>query len=704
MKRLIFILFLVPFLSAFPQKKNLTLQQGLFFGTPRLTKQIPQFVKWNESGAVLVEGRKYYLADNQFGVNDYFDYGELTSELPSEYKSAQIATTGKDLFHYVLKIRGDLYYFSAEDNIYKRLTALKGEEHNPEFSPDYSKVAFTNNHNLYVVDVASGLLQQVTSDGSETIKNGYASWVYYEEILGRSSHYRSFYWSNDSKKIAFLRFDDSSVPKFPLFNAEGVHGKLEWEYYPKAGDPDPKVWLEVADVETGSISVIDSSLNSEKYIAWIFWTPNNNLFYETINREQDSLRFYIYDFKKGEKKIVYTEHQSSWVEFIEDVRFTKNGFYFISNYEGIGKVYYYNYDGERISKFGNKKINLTKIKRVTDDGTLFCEGFPLGSVNNYLYKIDGNKIEKITKREGYHSTHVSPNGNFVLDYFSNLETPQKLIAIDLTSGKDSVLFDSKTEAFDNYYHDAKLFYYQTRDGLKLPAIKFLPPDFDKTKKYPVLFSIYGGPGYALVKNRFPFWLKPFYYAQQGMIVIIADNRAAGHYGKKVISQIHRKLGKYDVDDFIDLAEHLKKEPYVDSTRIGITGGSYGGYVTLLALTRGSNTFTHGLAEFAVTDWHLYDNVYTERYMDKPSENPDGYEYGSVLTYANRLKGKLMITAGNMDDNVHYQNTLQLVDKFENLGKKFEMKIYTNERHGYRGKWFYAEKENLDFWMRNFNLK
>ncbi len=705
MKRLFITLFLATLTFTNAQKKQLTFEQTFMFSEPRLTKPLPQFVKWTEAGAILRKGDKYLLADYDFGVNDYFNYSDLISDLPSEFLTAKKAATGEDLFHYVYESQGDLFYFSAEENEYKRLTALNGDEKNPRFSPDYSKVAFTNSHNLYVVDVKSGLLRQLTSDGGDAIKNGYASWVYYEEILGRSSRYRAFYWSRDSKKIAFLRFDDTPVPRFPLFSADGVHGKLEWEYYPKAGDPDPRVKLGVADVESGEITWVDSATNSEKYIAWIFWTPDNKLFYETVNREQDSLKFFIYDFKTATRKVVYSEHQTSWVEFIEDVRFSDDGFYFISDFEGVGKIYYYDYNGNQKAEYGNDGINLTKLRGSDEDGNFFCEGFPLGSIDNYLYLVNQSEVRNLTPQSGYHSVNVSPDGKFFLDNFSDLQTPRKLIMKNLETGKDSVLFDAKTKAFDEYELARVVpFYIKNRDGLSLPAIKFLPPDFDETKKYPVLFFIYGGPGTPIVKNRFPRWFQLYYYAQLGVIAVTVDNRGAGHYGKKTIAQMHRNLGGYDLDDFIDAAEYMKTLPYVDTTRVGITGGSYGGYITALALTRGADTFTHGLAEFAVTDWRLYDNVYTERYMDKPSENPEGYAYGSVMSYADRLKGKLRITAGNMDDNVHYQNTLQLIDKFENLGKDFELMIYTNERHGYRGKWLHAAKSNLDFWIRNFNLR
>ncbi len=714
-KKIAVITLLISTALAFGQQKKLLYDQVFRFAPPQLVKSIPNVVKWLDDENYLISERKdgetiYSKINVATGAKEiFFNYAEVKEGLPAEFQGYLPSVKSDDFLHYIFEKDSDLYYFSVEDNIFKRLTATKDEEKNPTFSPDYKYIAYTLDNNLYICELESGLNIQLTNDGSDVIKNGYASWVYYEEILGRASHYRAFYWSPDSKKIAFLKFDDSPVPKFPLYNANGVHGTLEWQHYPYAGDENPVVKLGIIDISSNQTTWIDSTVNKDNYLAWVFWTKSGkSLFYEEVNRGQDSLKFHLVDIATLSNKIVYSESQKSWVDFKENVKFSEDekSFFFVSDFQGTGRVYQYSVQGNRIRSYGNNKINITKFLRRDGKGNIFASGFPLGSTDNYIYRFDsGGRQRLITKDSGYYSGVVSPDGKYILVNYSNITTPNQLRLINTKKRTTTLLYDSKSNEFANYQlGKTELFYIPNRDGLKLPAKWILPPGFDKTKKYPVLFSVYGGPGTPIVKNRFPRWLKDYYYAQLGMIVINVDNRGAGHYGKKVLAEMHRNLGKYDLDDFIDAAKWIRKQPFVDTTRIGITGGSYGGYITLLALTRGADVFTHGLAEFSVTSWRLYDNIYTERYMDKPDENPDGYDYGSVMKYADNLKGTLRLTAGTMDDNVHYQNTLQLVDKFENLGKHFELLVYPNERHGYRSiKWFHAVKENLDFWKTNFNL-
>jgi len=246
-----------------------------------------------------------------------------------------------------------------------------------------------------------------------------------------------------------------------------------------------------------------------------------------------------------------------------------------------------------------------------------------------------------------------------------------------------------------------LFRIPTSDGYDLPASWILPPDFDDNKKYPVIISIYGGPESQGVANRFPRGLGSYYLAQNGIIVISVDHRGSGHFGKAGSSQMHRNLGKWEMNDYIEAVKWLKSKSFIDGNKIGITGGSYGGYVTCMALTYGADYFNFGVADYSVTDWHLYDDVYTERYMDTPDQNPEGYEFGSVLSHASDYKGKLLITHGTIDDNVHMQNSIQLIDLFEDLGKDFEMMLYPGERHGWRGpKEDHLSKLTVKFWFNN----
>jgi len=266
-----------------------------------------------------------------------------------------------------------------------------------------------------------------------------------------------------------------------------------------------------------------------------------------------------------------------------------------------------------------------------------------------------------------------------------------------------LIADRKTKLFDEYnLGKTELLLVPTEDGYELPAVWVLPPDFDKTKKYPVIFSVYGGPGYQDVRNNFSAYLNRFFIAQNGIIYFSVDHRGSAHFGKKGEALMHRNLGKWEMHDYIEAVKWLKQQPFVDTTKIGITGGSYGGYVTCMALTYGADYFNYGVAEYSVTDWKLYDDIYTERYMDTPEENPEGYEFGSAITHADKYKGKLLVTHGTMDNNVHMQNTLQLVNKFIDLDKDFEMMLYPGEKHGVRfPKWIHSQRNKWNFWFRNF---
>ena len=345
------------------------------------------------------------------------------------------------------------------------------------------------------------------------------------------------------------------------------------------------------------------------------------------------------------------------------------------------------------------------VSRVDEKNkTVYFMGLKENSTETHLYRVglNGKRLKRLTKIAGSHRCMVSPGGDYFIDTYSNIHQPTK---IDLCSSDGKIirnLGDQKLEIMDEYdLGRVELFTIPSGDGYDLPAIWVLPPDFDESKKYPVIFQIYGGPASGMVSNSFG-RMSSHYYAQHGIITISVDHRGSGHFGKKGVALMHRNLGKWEMNDLIAAVKWLRTKPYIDPERVGITGGSYGGYTTCMALTYGADYFTHGVAQYSVTDWRLYDTVYTERYMDTPEENPGGYEFGSVLTHADKYKGRLLITHGTMDDNVHMQNTIQLIDKLENLNKDFELMLYPNARHGVGyPKRTHATRENVQFWFNHF---
>ena len=701
--------------TTYAQNNKLTFKQVYEFGEPRILQRLPILNGWIDDEHYLQMKREenssfLMKVDAVTGEESVFvNYSEINENLPEGLDAARPLAVTDDYTGFLFSKESDLFYYSTVSNKLKKLTETKAIENNPSFSPDGKKVAFTKDHNLFVVDVQTGIETQLTFDGSETIYNGWASWVYWEEILGRASRYKAFWWAPNSQMISFLHFDDSPVPKFPLFIAEGVHGELEWEHFPKAGDPNPNVKLGVALLNENKIVWVDEDETVDQYTAWPFWRKDSKeLFYQVLNREQDSLQILATNPSSGKNRIVYTEVQPSWINFFEDIYFFENGSGFIlrSDKDDWKHLYYYDMSGNLVSKITDGSWAVTEIITVDEENSvIYFEGSVNNSTENHLYKVnlDGSEMVQLTKTAGSHNTIVSPRGSYFYSEYSNINNPATLELFNGSGESLRKIADRRTELFDEYdLGTGELFTILAEDGYELPAMWILPPGFEKNKKYPVIFSIYGGPEFQDVRNYFSAYLNRFFLAQSGIIYFVVDHRGSAHFGKKGASQMHRNLGKWEMHDYTEAVKWLRQQPFVDETKIGIEGSSYGGYMALMALTYGADYFTHGYAEAPGTDWKLYDDIYTERYMDKPNDNPEGYEFGSVMTHAKNLKGKLRITHGTADDNAHFQQTLQLIDILTDLDKDFELMIYPDERHGWwMPKWSHSQRNRIKFWYKHF---
>jgi dipeptidyl-peptidase-4 len=719
-KSQLIILLTISFISShftlFAQDKKLTFSQVYIFGEPKIFNPLPQVQGWIDDEHYLIQKRDVQInslvkVNAQSGEETIvIDYSAINLNLKEAGLSAEqkIGTTS-DYTGLLFKKDDDLYFYSIIKNELKRLTENKDEEANPMLSPDGKKVAFTRNRDLYVLNLETGKETRLTNDASDVIYNGYASWVYMEEIIGRSLKYLAFWWAPNSEMIAFLNFDDSPVPKFPLYKTDEVHAEIEWQHYPKSGDPNPKVKLGVAHLSENKIVWVDEDESVDQYTAWPFWSPDcKELFYQVLNRGQDHLQILSANPANGENRLVYTEKQSTWVRFFKDIYILKNrrGFILRSDVDGWCHLYFYNMNGILEEQLTKGEWNVSEIVLVDEENNrAYFEGNKKQMLETHLFVIgfNGKDLKQLTTNPGTHNALVSPTGKYFCSDYSNIDTPQILDLYDGNGNLIRNLGDRKTKDFCEYsFGKTDLFMIETPDGLQLPAAWVLPPNFDKNKKYPVLFSIYGGPGTIRVLNSFLLNLDRYFIAQSGIISFVVDHRGSAYFGGKGKSYVHRNLGKWEIEDYSTAVEWLKKKPFVDSTKIGITGGSYGGYVTCMALTLGADYFTHGIAEYSVTDWRLYDNVYTERYMDTPEENPDGYKFGSAMTHADKYKGLLRIVHGMLDDNVHMQNTIQLVDKLTSLDKKFELMLYPNEKHGVSlAKRRHEQREYVEFWFKNF---
>jgi dipeptidyl-peptidase 4 len=614
----------------------------------------------------------------------------------------------------ILIMESDLFLFTSEDKGLKRLTNDKTPEVNVRFSPDGNKIAYTKNKDLYLYDLVKGNETRLTFDATDRIYNGYSSWVYFEEILGRPSRYAAFWWSPDGNKLAYLRTDETDVPVFTLNRLDepdGLHGQIEAVPYPLPGDPNPKVKMGIADIGSGKTTWVKTDYSIDQYIAWPFWTPDSRrLAVQIVNRDQNEIKIILADPESGDYNQIYNETRKTWVGFFGDIYVMNNGTGFIvrSYRNDWENLYYYSWDGKLISQLTNFNFIVTGIDRIDEDTkVVYFSATGKESTDRHAFRVglDGKNLLQITKGDGTHTLSISPEGNYLIDTWNSVSSPGAIILYD-KNGK----FLRDIHKFEPMASDpsknskSELVKIRTSDGLfDMPAIITYPLNFDPTKKYPVVFTIYGGPEYKY-RNVSNSWQgdTPSWYSQNGIITFTIDHRGSGHFGKKGLDFIYRCLGKWEILDYEDAVRWLRTKPFVDSTRMGITGTSYGGYMACLALTKGADYWTHGVAGMPVTDYRLYDNIYTERYMDTPIENPDGYRDGSVMNYVKNYKGKLYLYHADMDDNVHLQNSIYLISKMQDEGKSFEFMLYPDGRHGWGGpKAVYSKNETNNFWLRNF---
>lgn len=674
--------------AAAQEKKELTFDQ-IFTSPVTLTAPLPAIRGWADKDHY-IEARN----GQSYRVN-------ARTGKTSPYTAP--AETGS-----TVSVRDNDVYLRTPAGEEVRLTQDSAEEKNPVLSPDEKYVAFTRNNDLYAVEVASRKEIRYTSDGSDVVYNGWASWVYYEEILGRASRYRAFWWSPDSRKIAFMHFDDTKVPMFPIYSEKGQHGFLEKTRYPKAGDTNPETKLGIVPVTGGNITWADFNAKDDQYFGQPFWTPDGAaLWAQWMNRGQDNLIIYAIDPQTGAKKPVYDEKQPTWIDWFTDIHYLSGGKGFIlkSDKSGWDHIYLFNMDGSLKKQLTAGNWRVRQILQIDEKKQLvYFTARKEASTRFDLYKVrfNGGEPERLTFGEFSHEVKLAPEGGYFITTYSNMRTPPRMALLNDKGKLIRELGNAAGAAFNTYALALpELKSYKTRDGLELPMTIIWPAKMESGKKYPVLISIYGGPDAGSIYDIWRPSLPAQWYAKEGLIQVVMDNRAAGHLGKKGMNDIHRQLGKHEIEDYMDGARWLISQPGVDASKICITGGSFGGYMTCMALTYGADVFTHGIANFSVTDWQLYDSHYTERYMDTPAENPEGYRITSAITHAARYKGLLRIVHGTMDDNVHLQNTIQLVNRFQDLNKHFELMLYPGERHGWGGpKGLHSRNETYRFVYTN----
>ncbi len=671
-------LFIIVNNSLLGQKRELTYEQVFKGAATNLLKPLPTIIRW--------------LSDDQY-LEARRDREGNPQMLKVEAKTGRAVpyagrTPEEGTEQEVVIKNGDIY-IRLPTAILKQLTQSEAMEMNPTISPDGKWIAFTRNNNLYAIEISSEREVQFTSDGSRVIYNGYASWVYFEEILGRASRYKAFWWSNDSRRICFMRFDDSKVPEFPIYYAEGQHGFLEMQHYPKAGDNNPLVRIGIVSVDKPAVVWSDFDQKADQYFGTPLWAPSGELWVQWMPRSQDTLKVFAVDPERGTKKEIYEETQKTWIDLDDTKRidFLQNTFILKSDKSGWAHLYFHDMAGKLLNPITQGNFTVSSIEKANQKAKLiYFLARKENSARFDLYKVgfDGKGLTRLTFGAYTHAIQSSPNMKYFISTYSNISTPPKMALFDGKGTLIRELGDSKGEAFDTYHlPKTELVRVKSQDGLfDLPMTITYPLNFDANKKYPVLVSIYGGPHAGTVYDAWKSTVEvTAWWAKEGIIQVAMDNRSSGHFGKQGMNFIYRQLGKFEIEDYMQCARWLKEKSFVDGSKICIIGSSFGGYITCMALTYGASEFTHGIAGASVTDWRLYDTHYTERFMDTPLENPEGYKNTAILTHVEKYKGLLRIVHGTTDDNVHMQNSIQLIDKLQDLGKHFEFMLYPGERHG-----------------------
>ena len=585
------------------------------------------------------------------------------------------------------------------------------------FSPTGERVAFVEQNNLFVLDLRTGLREKLTDDGNENVMNGKLDWVYEEELANRATG-RAYEWSPDGKKIAYLRLDDAPVPRYPLTHYLSNHVELSEERFPQSGDPNPIPSLHVVSVEGSEHQSWTSSVakSVEYFGPWFSWTPDSKaVAFLTLDRAQDELNVHLWDAAAGSDRLLLTEKDAYWINSLEPPHFLADNqrFLWLSERDGWMHLYLYGLDGKLQKQLthGNWMIDRPFFQDLPIIGLDEKGGWAYFAATNpdprerqlYRVRLDGSGLERLSQQPGVHELNLSPDGQFLLDHFSSLHDPPetRLLKAD---GSLLTTLSKQTPHLDDYaLGRTELVEVKAADGATLYARLVKPPDFDPARKYPVIIDVYGGPHVQLIQNRWGLTsLSDHLFAEQGFILWSLDNRGSWGRGHAWESRVFKKLGRYELEDQLAGVAYLKSLPYVDPMRIGITGWSYGGYMTLYALTHAPEVFKCGAAGGPVTDWKFYDSIYAERYMRTPQENPDGYKTSSPLEAADKLKAKVLLIHGTDDDNVHMQNTLNFVEALVKARTLFDLYLQPGEKHGFASEAarLYLAQRLLEFFKQN----
>lgn len=600
--------------------------------------------------------------------------------------------------------REPIYRRSSKANAYiydvatkKSIRLNAGKVLHPSFSPDGSQIAYVYENNLYLYNIASGKTTAITKDGKwNHIINGNADWVYEEEF----SFSQAYQWSPGGKYLAFYKFDESRVKEYNFTVFDDQYNKDYRYKYPKAGDSNSTVSIHIYNLANGKTVPVQYN-QGDIYIPRIKWTQSDNqLVVFWMNRLQNHLKLLLTNAATGKTTTLYEEKNKYYVDINDDWWFLKDGQHFLYGSEKGGwyRLYLQSLDGKRQTEITKMKFDVAEVNAVDEKSRLvyYTVAYPTPMDRNlFVSDFDGKKITQLTNGSGWHQVEISPDFTSFVDRYSNINTPQTVFHYSISNNNGTITATQTSVISANNHHKNlrtsydlgtfELIRVPNRRGDTLNGFMLKPTSFDPSKKYPVLFCNYGGPGSQEVANRlhrYHYWYQML--AQRGFIVVSLDNTGTGYRGEEFKKKTYLQLGKYEIEDQIDAAKWLSRQAFVDAKNIGHWGWSYGGFMSSLAITKGADIFSAAVAVAPVTSWRYYDNIYTERFLRTPQENPKGYDENSPINYVDKIKGKYLLIHGTADDNVHFQNSTQMVTALVKANVDFESAYYPNKNHGIRG--------------------
>lgn len=582
---------------------------------------------------------------------------------------------------------GDIFLVKLDAGGWLQLTATPFAERDAKLSPDGKKLAYRHDHNLYVIEPASHKVIELTQDGSATLLNGELDWVYPEELeLGTA-----FWWSPDSKSVAYLQLDISRELVHPHVDMLGLFAKPEPQRYPKAGTPNADIRLGVVAASGGQTRWMDLGEMRDRLIARVYWLPDSaGLAVMRLNRVQNQMHLLTAQAATGASKLILEERDPYWINVRDDFAWLaeKQQFLWASERDGYRHLYLHDRNGRQVSRLTQGDWEVTGLARVDEAGErLFFLSTEQSPLERHLYSMSlgGGERRKLTTEQGTHTVSISPSAEYWTDSWSSLNEPSRTVLRDAAGNQVATLREPDRKPQKEYdILPTRIVTMKGADGALFYARLIKPADFQTGRKYPAIVMIYGGPHAQTVRDSFAGISWDQVLAHRGFVIWQMDNRGSAGRGHLWEAKVHRRFGKQELEDQKEGVKHLVSMGFVDPQRIGITGWSYGGYMTLYAMLHAPEVFQAGISGAPVTDWRHYDTIYTERYLGLPAENEEGYRQSSPVHFAKNLRGRLMLVHNFGDDNVLYQHNMQMQVALQNAGKHYELLVYPQKSHGVTG--------------------